>query len=278
MNIIDTKTTNHPARSDIFFALGAQDREMREIEKVLTKFGLEYAYAATSGLRSDSSQAYQSQGVCSISADGRFRSAVPPPNKAIAFVECTIPLRTPDARLDHHNPGDPGYEAPPERYLEGSSLGQVLALLGEKATADQRLMAAADHCLTAAYQGLCPGVDPGELLFSRSAWQALMTRRTLSETMGSIMSAGAQVRRRYDERIGASVFPDPTRSPKDLPEGSAYAGIPVIYRSLMPGGTLKEMIKGAEPAHIEAFMIEHQKQGRRTYGNPFRGYAGAYFD
>lgn len=278
MNINATKTINALPRSDIFFALGAQDGEMREIEKVLSKFGFEYAYASTSGLRSDSSQAYQSQGVCSISSDGRVRSAVPPPNKAIAFVECTIPLRIPDARIDHHNPGDPGYEAPPARYLEGSSLGQVLALLGEKATDDQRLMAAADHCLTAAYQGLCPGVDPGELLFSRAAWQALMTRRTLSETMSSIIMAGAKVRRRYDERLGASFFSDPTRSPKDLPEGAAYVGIPVIYRSLMPGGTMKEMIKGACPARIEAFMREHQAKGRRTYGNPFRGYAGAYFD
>jgi hypothetical protein len=42
---------------------------------------------------------------------------------------------------------------PPERYLEGSSLGQVLRLVEREPSETQRLLAAADHCLTAAYQG-----------------------------------------------------------------------------------------------------------------------------
>jgi hypothetical protein len=40
---------------------------------------------------------------------------------------------------------------------------------------------------------------------------------------------------------------------------------------------LKEMIKGAASAHIERFIAEHEGAGRATYGNPYRGYAGAYW-
>ena len=48
------------------------------------------------------------------------------------------------------------------------------------------------------------------------------------------------------------------------------------YRELFPEGTLKEMLKGGAPAHIERFMAMHRMQGREVYGNPHRGYAGAY--
>jgi hypothetical protein len=120
-------------------------------------------------------------------------------------------------------------------------------------------------------------VDVDELLFMRAAWQSLMTRRSLHETMTGIMDAAKLVKARFDPKQGASVFADPTRMPRDLPEGAAYAGLPVIYRGMLPGGELKEMIKGAEPDGIKAFMAKHQEQGHRVYGNPYRGYAGAYF-
>ena len=42
-------------------------------------------------------------------------------------------------------------------------------------------------------------------------------------------------------------------------------------------GVLKEMFKGGSPAAVEAFMAEHREAGRSVYGNPHRGYAGAYW-
>lgn len=262
--------------NDMFFVLGAQDGEMREIEKILKTHGIAHAHAAKSGARCDSSQAYGADGVVKIGSNGAARQAVLAPYLSTAYVECSVSLRGPELRIDHHNPGDPGYEAEPADFMAGSSLGQTLALLGLAPTPDQRLLAAADHCLSAAYRGECPGVDPGELLFMRAAWQALMTQRSLTQTMASILNASKQARNRFDTRLGASVFHDPTRMPRDLPEGAAYAGLPVIYRSLMPGGALKEMIKGAGQTEIQAFMSRHEGLGRRVYGNPYRGYAGAY--
>jgi hypothetical protein len=55
-------------------------------------------------------------------------------------------------------------------------------------------------------------------------------------------------------------------------------GHPVRYRELFRTGEYKEMLKGAEPGHIERFMDEHRALGRRVYGNPYRGYAGAYLN
>src|SRR5690606_15369025 len=138
----------------------------------------------------------------------------------------------PVTRIDHHNPGDPGYEMPPERYLEGASLGQTLGLLEVEPTPTQRLLAAADHCLTAAYQERCPGVDPRELLFLRASWRARVTGRTFGDVTEGILAAAKEARRRYDSEYRESVFLDPS----------------------------------------------HRAGGRTVYGNPHRGYAGAYLD
>ena len=49
------------------------------------------------------------------------------------------------------------------------------------------------------------------------------------------------------------------------------------YRQLLPDGVVKEMFKGGSPDAIERFMEEHRSAGRPAYGNPYRGYAGAYW-
>ena len=74
-------------------------------------------------------------------------------------------------RCDHHRPGDPGYGRPPAEFMGASSLGQVIVQLAVQGVLSAAwvipprvlLTAAADHCLAAAYAGMCPGVDPGEL-------------------------------------------------------------------------------------------------------------------
>jgi hypothetical protein len=263
---------------DALFILGAQDVEMREIERTLAGTGLPYAHACRSSQRCHSGSAYMADSAALIGKHGGSRSVLITPGAPVALVECHMARASIALRIDHHNPGDPGYEAPPSSYLSGSSLGQLLDLLGLEASADQRLLAAADHCLTAAYAGLCPGVDPDDLLFMRAAWQALMSRRSLGDTMTGILDAASLAKRRYDPDRGACFFLDPTRIPRDLPEGAARAGVPVVYRGLALDGSLKEMIKGARPAAIENFMAQHQAQGRRVYGNPHRGYAGAYLN
>lgn len=250
---------------------------MREIEKLFATAGFSCLHAARRGQRCSAQNAYEADGVVVLGRDGVARPALLTPRAPAVFVECAVRDRVPTVQVDHHRPGDAGYEMPPERYLEGASLGQVLRLLEREPDDTQRLLAAADHCLTAAYQGRCPGVDPDDLLFLRASWQAKIAARSLSDVVDGILDAARRVKRAHDPVRGESRFLDPVRVPKDLPEGAAYAGLPVRYRALLPDGTVKEMLKGAAPAHIECFIDEHRAAGRATYGNPHRGYAGAYW-
>jgi hypothetical protein len=259
------------------FILGAQDPEMREIERVLHSDGRELAHAAQGRWRVSARTAYDADGVVIAGPGGTWPTLLLP-KAPVVYVECGIPGREPVCRVDHHNPGDPGFDAGPERYMEGSSLGQVLQLLERDPTETQRLLAAGDHCLTAAYQGACPGVDPNLLLELRASWRARISARTLSDVIEGILDAAGRVRAHHDSEFGESRFLDPTDIPLDLAEGSAYAGIPVRYRGLMPDGTLKEMFKGGSPDAVERFMDEHRRAGRQVYGNPYRGYAGTYWD
>ena len=91
-----------------------------------------------------------------------------------------------------------------------------------------------------------------------------------------IQHAGKQVARHFDSEQGENVFLDPTELPRDIAEGAAYAGQPVRYRDWFSGTALKEMLKGARPDHVQRFMAAHRGEGREVYGNPYRGYAGAY--
>lgn len=261
---------------DWIFVIGAQDPEMREIERMLRRARCTYVHAARGAERCIARTAYAADAVVRVSRAGRMMPAVLRPAAQAVFVECTVLGHEPVMRVDHHHPGDPGYGKAPHAYLEGASLGQVLRLLEMEANETQRLLAAADHCLTAAYQGACPGVDPDELLFQRAAWQAKMTGRTLGDVLDGIFEAAKLVHRQYDPQVGEALFLDPTEIPPDLAEGAAYAGRPVRYRQLLPDGVVKEMLKGADVAHIERFLERHRAAGRQTYGNPYRGYAGAY--
>jgi hypothetical protein len=258
------------------FVLGAQDPEMREIAQVLKKSARSYVHAALNGRAVSPRTAYDANGVLRVPKPGVALEAVLPPPVPAVFVECTVRGHEPVLRVDHHYPGDPGYLQPPERYLEGASIGQTLRLLEMEPTPTQKLIAAGDHCLTAAYQGRCPGADPRELLFLRASWRARQSGRTLMDVIEGIFHAAKQVRGHYDSEYNESLFLDPTELPLDLAEGAAYAGRPVRYREWFGGPEVKEMLKGAEPGHIEQFMSEHLEHGREVYGNPYRGYAGAY--
>jgi|SRR5688572_26517667 hypothetical protein len=257
------------------FVLGALDPEMREISRVLRRDNRAILRATYDGALVWPRVAYDANGVLAHTAKG-LETALVLPGEPLVMVECSLKGHEPLLRVDHHNPGDPGYEMPPERYLEGASIGQTLRLLEIDPTDTQRLLAAADHCLTHAYQGRCPGVDPNELLFMRASWRARVTGRGLADVVDGILDSAARVRRHHDSELGESLFLDPTEVPPDLAEGAAYAGYPIRYREWFPGGDLKEMLKGGEPEHIERFMSEHRDAGREVYGNPYRGYAGTY--
>lgn len=262
-----------------YFVLGAQDPEMRAIEKVLQAQGVAFGYAGRAGRRGERCRSGNAYLADAVLARGRLAETVPAAwvlQADVVTVECAVERVEAVVRIDHHEPGDAGYEKGARDYLEGSSLGQVLTFFGLKPNSEQRLIAAADHCLSAAYKGLCPQVDPEELLFSRAAWKAKIANRPLSEVVAAIMHAADCVRKAYCESSGEAFFDDPFSVPTEIGEGAAYCGLPIRYRALTDDGQVKEMVKGASTEAIQAFMAMHRAFGRRVYGNPFRGYAGCY--
>jgi len=246
------------------FILGAPDPEMREIARVLKEAGQRFVYAQYRRDRVMASNAYKATGV----------SGPIPKGAKLVFVECAVVGLTPSVIVDHHNEGDPGYACAPADYMKGSSLGQVLSLLGKEPTAEQRIICAADHCPHAAYQGNCPGVD----VEAFSSW------RIASKAQAKGVSV-AEMQARLDRQVealktaerlsiaGTEVLWVPT-SADELPDASARLGIPVMYCIVERDGRNKAGILNA-PAHvIEAWMA--QCGLANVYGNPHRGYAGGY--
>jgi hypothetical protein len=177
--------------------------------------------------------------------------------------------------VDHHNPGDPGFACAPEQYVQGSSLGQVLTLLGRKPSMRQRIICAADHCPQAAYRGECPGVSPDALAKWRLADKAKLRRISLARMLELVQAqyerlaaaprvviAGFEVAWMGDTATG------------ETPEASARYDIPFMYRKREHDGREKAGILGAPPHVVEAWMRECELFD--VYGSPSRGYAGGY--
>lgn len=107
--------------------LGAPDPEMEAIERLLAEAGERIAHAVgAGGERVRPGDAYRATAHryavdCGAAGDAEIWY----------LVECVVP--TPAGcvvtRIDHHRPGDPGYGRPPDEFMLGSSIGQVIAEL-----------------------------------------------------------------------------------------------------------------------------------------------------
>jgi hypothetical protein len=250
-----------------FFVLGARDPEMVEITRVLDSQGIGYTFATLAGLPVRSSEAYRSTGV----------QGLVPKDAHLVFVECSVMGLIPDDLCDHHNPGDPGYGRPPEQYLQGSSLGQVLTLLGLEPTPEQKIIAAADHCLRHAYEGACPGIDPKELAAWRERSRAEVRGIPVEELQDRIVRAMKDLKEAPRIQIaGEDVawFPATASMPEEVPEASARLGIPFCYVR-REGGRAKSGIMSAGENVIRTWMKDCGLKD--VYGDPARGFAGGYW-
>ncbi len=135
------------------FVLGADDPEMRRMESWLEELNYEFIYGEHQGERCSPRTAYI--------ADNDLLSYR---GHEIIFVECSVTGTQPFKVIDHHRPGDYGYDMGYERYFEASSLGQLLRFLGKMPKSEDYLYAAMDHCFQFALAGLCQGVEASEVL------------------------------------------------------------------------------------------------------------------
>ncbi len=295
------------------FVLGASDPEMVAIEAVLEAAGQKFVYALA-GMgeltRVHPGNAYKFAGT-----SGEFED-----EDTVVLVECAPEkalletIRT-VVVVDHHRPGDPGYGQPAEKFFEASSLGQIRALVARitgvgfhEADENQRhaMVAAADHCLEAAYRGKCPGVDPDELMRWRVETRAAFQKRPAQEVLDDIEAARKRLREqvaewtcpecdgsKFDPYAGTETCHycggsggggpyevarfDGMPSIPELPEAAAREGIPFVATVVDKDGRKKVVLQAAPPELVKRFLAGEIVPGLTgLYGDPARGFAGGY--
>jgi hypothetical protein len=184
-------------------------------------------------------------------------------------------------RIDHHRAGDRGYGRPPAEFASASSIGQVAAALGLEMTPGLLLVAAADHCLAAAYRGECPGVDPDELMRWRVVSRATFQGRDPSTLLVDIEATRRALRVASRVTLGSSIdAADMRREPPwpELPEAAARENAGYISGPLTsPDGRRKITCVGTPDvvaAFLECWAPAHGVID--CYGDPARGFAGGY--
>lgn len=247
-----------------FFVLGANDPEMREIANVLKAAGEQFVYARYRGAVVRPNQAYRADGT----------SEPLPKGAQVVTVECRVQGLAPVQAIDHHNPGDAGFDCGPEQYLQGSSLGQLLTLMGKTPTAEQRIICAADHSPTQAYRGLCPGVLPEDLFNWRAQNKAASWGISVQEFHARVEAAHQELLAAERIDVAGTAVAWLPEANDYTPEASARYDIPFIYKRQERDGRVKVGLLGAPAEAISTYMRECGLLD--VYGNPSRGYAGGY--
>jgi len=291
---------------EMLLVLGASDPEMQAIECLLKKNGVLYAYAVVANSRVHPGNAYQAVSLRWPGLEGG------PGWEAVThLVECDRlePLPVVVVRIDHHRGGDSGFGKPPSDYWGASSIGQVYSLLNVEPTGASRLAAAGDHCPGAAYRGLCPGIDPDELIRWRAESRAAFQKRSVQDVLADVSKARVALFRSAGEVVlcasssfietgcghencgcepmgyhpqTARSFVGRTKSPPELPEAALREGIAYLAE-LEEGGRAKIVLGGNAPNQedcVRQFLGPGGYAQRAglvdIYGDPARGFAGGY--
>lgn len=259
-------------QSNYFFLLGASDPEMNRIAELMKLLGIDHANAMGDGRPVHAGNAYRAQ-----------MPATPWQNHhTLVFVECDIPGITPDIRIDHHNPGDPGYALPAQEYFRASSLGQFFTLMQLTPSHKDHVLAAMDHCYSDAVRGLCPGVSRDEVRTMRLGH----LYKQLRQMLGDYAQLLAEAPRITIGSQEVALFPE------DLGVGYSFHYLvaqfvavdtetPVLLLSRQEtDGLLRLHLCGAELTKetIRTFMDEWAPKHDLVdiYGVEVRKYAGGY--
>lgn len=264
---------------DVLFVLGAVDPEMQAIERLLAAHGVPCVRAVVDGKRVYPANAYAAE-LPPAAAAVRDRGG------RVYLVECVGDAPVDSVRIDHHHPGDPGYGRPPREYWAASSLGQTVAALadgivaGIAATSARRMVAAADHCLGAAYRGECPGVDPDALMRWHVTSRAQFEKRSEAALLRDVDAARQALREAAQVELAPGVFAADMRDRfvPELPLAAARDGQCCLSAVKARDGRTKVGCLVGSPAQVSAFIDNwvpaHQLVD--VYGDSARGFAGAY--
>jgi hypothetical protein len=139
------------------------------------------------------------------------------------------------------------------------------------------MTAASDHCLAAAYQGHCPGVDPKNLAKWRAESRAAFQGRLVEDVLKDIERAKKRLARAPLLSLGEeSVCDMRQKTCPELPEAATQLGISYIAGPL-PDQAGQKIVCSGTPGQIESFFEWAKNHGlTRSYGDPARGFGGAY--
>lgn len=261
------------------FVLGAGDPEMQAIEALLHHLDIPLLRATVNGKRVYAANAYAAElpqpALELLGAGGR-----------VYLVECIGHAPTGVVRIDHHFPGDPGYGLAPDQFWRASSLGQTVRILAEElgiavaVTQDMRFVAAADHCLGAAYRGLCPGVDADALLAWHIASRVGFEKRSEAAVRRDVAATRETLRNAPRVVLAPGVWAADVRG-RQVPElliSAAREALCCLSEVVTRAARRKVGCLVGSPQQIHAFMeLWAPAQGLvDIYGDPMRGFAGAY--
>lgn len=265
------------------FVLGAQDPEMKLIEEILGSLSLNVLKATKRGKRVYPGNAYQAD--APKLQTGSFPT--------LYAVECGWPGESAHVvHIDHHRPGDTGYGRPPDQYFSAASIGQLFAVVarvlicaGRREDAERmvrdyghvaHLIAAADHCLGAAYRGECPGVDADELMAWCVRQRAAFQQRPVADVVAELQNSRAVIREMAVDGL-ADLRRLPCGTLPGAPEAACREGIAVLSRVTDRDRRQKVGLLGATPEQVRKFLAGQMVPGLvDRYGDPARGFAGGY--
>jgi len=216
--------------------------------------------------------------------------------------------------IDHHHPNDPGYGKSPDQFLEASSIGQLIAYLisngwepswekvrtgwqsgyvfdgkdwwytynrtSYKISKSHKYVAAADHCLLAAYQGRCPGVSIKALMEWRETKRSTYQKISVREIRERIKRAQNEILKASKVKMGNYEVADLRgKDVPELPEAAARLGLPVVASVRLPQSEDLKIVLQAASADLARYFqnIWSVDNGlTKTYGDPNRGMVGAF--
>lgn len=248
------------------FVLGATDNEMAAIELLLTTLDYPFIYASIGDKRVNSSNA-------------NAADAVHIPTHLIpVFVECRCKGTYDNAVIvDHHQEGDPGFGKPPAQYWEGSSIGQVANLIDILQNREMSLYAAADHCLTDAYLGNCPGISKADMKYFRVSLASQNQKKPMSLVVEQMSQALIEMQSMPKITIGETQVVNARG--RDIPmasEAAASEAIAYLYDMQMKDGRVKVGLLNAPPEVTRLWMKSCGLD--EVYGDPNRRFAGGYIN
>ncbi len=276
------------------FVLGAKGPEMDRIEELLKEYGYAYGYMFTTSLSGPSDYARVHAGNAYA---GTYHNTYRGYDKSEdfdshtrVFIECGYAkeYKLPFGRIDHHRVGDPGYDKGPDEFWEASSIGQLYKLLSwENPPEEDLLLAAMDHCLNAAMQGKCPGIDVDKLLEKKIA-DIGVAKEIPWAIVDGIIRHWKMVLPQLPtiDMGGTEVYMVPHTGYGYSPQYLCVQVVAVVQQVPIlielqnnPGEDMRYHLCGDVTPELATYFLEqyvHDYGLTRPYGVPERGYAGGH--